>query len=104
MGYRCVRFRVLACCRVGKRGAFARTVVLREAPSQKLRAPVLQASESYLRPPELLQQGNWPKGQPNGTQWTGVFGLGLKGSLESSLRLPKLVQRADGHEMESDLV
>ena len=43
-GCPCVRFRVLACCRVGKRGAFARTVVLREAPSQKLRAPVLQAS------------------------------------------------------------
>ena len=76
---------------------------LREAPSQKLRAPVLQASESYLRPPELLQQGNWPKGQPNGTQWTGVFGLGLKGSLESSLRLPKLAQRVDGHEIETDL-
>ena len=76
---------------------------LEEAPNQKLRALVLQASESSLRLPELLQQGNRPKGQPNGTQWIGVFGLGLRGSLESYLRLPKLAQRADGHEIETDL-
>ena len=32
-GCPCVRLRVLACCRIGKRGAFARTVVTsREAP------------------------------------------------------------------------
>ena len=31
---------------------------LREAPSQKLRAPVLQASESSLRLPKLVQRGN----------------------------------------------
>ena len=86
-----MRFRVLACCRVGKRGAFARTVVLLEAPSQKLRAPVLQASESSLRLRRLLQQGNEPKGQQNGS----LFGLGLRDSLESSLRLPKLAQRAE---------
>ena len=73
---------------------------LREAPSQQLRAPVLQASESSLRLPKLVQQGNRPKGQP---KWTGVFGLGLRGSLESSLRLPKLAQRAEGHEIETDL-
>ena len=68
---------------------------LREAPSQKLRAPVLQASESSLRLRELLQQGNEPKGQQKGTQWTGIFGLGLRGSLESYLRLPGLVQRGN---------
>ena len=32
-GCRCVRFRVLACCRVGKRGAFAKTVVTSGGPS-----------------------------------------------------------------------
>ena len=65
------------------------------------RAPVLQSSESSLRLRGLLQQGNEPKGQQRDKAF---FGLGLRGSLESSLRLPKLAQRADGHEMEPDLV
>ena len=82
--------------RVDKRRPHAKTLMTSGGPQlEPPRAPVLQASESSLRLPKLLQQGNWPKGQPNGTQWTGVFGLGLRGSLESSLRLPKLAQRAE---------
>ena len=88
-----MRFRVLACCRVGKRGLFAKTLMTSGGPQlEPPRAPVLEGSESSLRLPKLVQQGNRPKGQP---KWTGVFGLGLRGSLESSLRLPKLAQRAE---------
>ncbi len=38
-----------------------------------------------------------------GSKEAAFFGLGLRGSLESSLRLPKLAQRAEGHEIETDL-
>ena len=75
------------------------------------RPPAKNSARRFSRPPSrpygypsLSSKGiglSGPKGQPNGSP-LGFWGL--RGSLESSLRLPKLAQRADGHEMESDFV
>ena len=58
-GCRCVRLRVLALRRVGKRGAFAKTLMTSGGPQlEPPRAPVLQASESSLRLPGFVQRAD----------------------------------------------
>ena len=68
---RCVRFRVLACCRVGKRGAFAKTLMTLGRPPAKNSAR--RFSRLPSRPhgcPSLSSEGiglSGPTGQPNGS-------------------------------------
>ena len=87
-----MRFRVLACCRVGKRGAFAKTLMTCGRP------PAKNSARRFSRPPsrpygcaDFSSKGM----SRRGSKEAAFFGLGLRGSLESSLRLPKLAQRAE---------